>query len=77
MDLPAEHLAAARAAGGKFAIDTDAHSIGDLNSARYGVAAARLAGLTPDDVINAWPLSRLREFLAKGRSPQRLLASSM
>jgi histidinol phosphatase-like PHP family hydrolase len=77
MDLPAEHLAAARAAGVKFAIDTDAHSIGDLNSARYGVAAARLAGLTPDDVINAWPLSRLREFLAKGRSPQRLLASSM
>ena len=71
MDLPAEHLAAARAAGVKFAIDTDAHSIGDLNSARYGIAAARLAGLTPDDVINAWPLSRLREFL------HRLPASSI
>jgi histidinol phosphatase-like PHP family hydrolase len=77
MDLPAEHLAAARDAGVKFAIDTDAHSLGDLNNARYGVAAARIAGLTPDDVINAWPLSRLREFLAKGRSPQRLLASSI
>lgn len=65
MDLPAEHLAAARDAGVKFALDTDAHAIGDLNSARYGVAAARLAGLTPDDVINTWPLSRLREFLNK------------
>lgn len=65
MDLPAEHLAAARDAGVKFAIDTDAHAIGDLNSARYGVAAARLAGLTPDDVINTWPLSRLRAFLNK------------
>ena len=77
MDLPPEHLAAARDAGAKFAIDTDAHSIGDLDSARYGIAAARLAGLTPDDVINAWPLDRLREFLAKGRSPQKLPASSM
>ena len=77
MDLPLEHLAAARDAGVKFAIDTDAHSIGDLNNARYGVAAARIAGLTRDDVINAWPLSRLREFLAKGRSQQRLLASSI
>jgi histidinol phosphatase-like PHP family hydrolase len=68
MDLPLEHLAAARDAGVKFAIDTDAHSIGDLANARYGVAAARIAGLTRDDVINAWPLSRLREFLAKGGS---------
>jgi DNA polymerase (family 10) len=77
MDLPLEHLPAARDAGVKFAIDTDAHSLGDLNNARYGVAAARIAGLTPDDVINAWPLDRLREFLAKGRSRQRLPASSM
>ena len=77
MDLPLEHLAAARDAGVKFAIDTDAHSIGDLNNARYGVAAARIAGLTRDDVINAWPLSELREFLAKGRSPRRLPTSSI
>ena len=35
---------------------------------RYGVAAARFGGLTPDDVINAWPLDRLEEFLRKGRS---------
>jgi histidinol phosphatase-like PHP family hydrolase len=77
MDLPLEHLAAARDAGVKFAIDTDAHSIGDLTNARYGVAAARIAGLTRDDVINAWPLSRLREFFAEGRSRQRLPTSSI
>ena len=35
---------------------------------RYGVAAARFGGLTADDVINAWPLNRLEEFLAQGRS---------
>jgi len=77
MDLPPEHIRAARDRGVKFAIDTDAHSLGHLNNARYGVAAARVAGLARDDVINAWPLDRLREFLAKGRSPQRLLASSI
>ena len=52
----------------KFAIDTDAHSLGDLTNMPYGVAAARRGWLTPDDVINAWPLDRLEEFLRAGRS---------
>jgi histidinol phosphatase-like PHP family hydrolase/predicted flap endonuclease-1-like 5' DNA nuclease len=68
MDLPPEHIAAAKGAGVKFAIDTDAHSLVDLTNLRYGVAAARFGGLTSDDVINAWPLPRLEEFLRKGRS---------
>jgi histidinol phosphatase-like PHP family hydrolase len=67
MDLPPQHIAAAREAGVKFAIDTDAHSLADLTHMRYGVAAARLGGLTPADVINAWPLDRLEEFLREGR----------
>jgi histidinol phosphatase-like PHP family hydrolase len=68
MDLPPEHIAAARDAGVKFAVDTDAHSLVDLTNMRYGVAAARFGGLTTEDVINAWPLGRLEEFLRKGRS---------
>ena len=68
MDLPPEHIAAARAAGVRFAIDTDAHSLVDLTHMPYGVAAARFGGLTSADVINAWPLERLEEFLRKGRS---------
>ena len=68
MDLPPEHIAAAREAGVKFAVDTDAHSLVDLTNMRYGVAAARLGGLTREDMINAWPLDRLEEFLRKGRS---------
>ncbi len=71
MDLPPEHIAAAREAGVKFAVDTDAHSLVDLTNLRYGVAAARFGGLTTDDVINAWPLDRLEEFLRKGR-PEKL-----
>jgi histidinol phosphatase-like PHP family hydrolase len=68
MDLPPEYLAAAKAAGVKFAVDTDAHSLVDLTNLRYGVAAARFGGLTSDDVINAWPLGRLEEFLRQERS---------
>jgi DNA polymerase (family 10) len=68
MDLPPEHIAAARDAGVKFAIDTDAHSLVDLTHMPYGVAAARFGGLTTEDVINAWPLSRLEDFLRKDRS---------
>jgi histidinol phosphatase-like PHP family hydrolase len=67
MDLPPEHIAAARDAGVRFAIDTDAHSLVDLTHMPYGVAAARFGGLTSADVINAWPLGRLEEFLRKGR----------
>ena len=68
MDLPPEHIAAAKDAGVKFAVDTDAHSLVDLTNMRYGVAAARFGCLTTEDVINAWPLDRLEEFLRKGRS---------
>ena len=67
MDLPPEHIAAARDAGVKFAVDTDAHSLVDLTNMRYGVAAARFGCLTTEDVINAWPLDRLEKFLRKGR----------
>jgi histidinol phosphatase-like PHP family hydrolase/predicted flap endonuclease-1-like 5' DNA nuclease len=75
MDLPPEHIAAARQAGVKFAIDTDAHSLVDLTNLRFGIAAARFGGLTTDDVINAWPLDRLEAFLRKGR-PEKLPSSS-
>jgi histidinol phosphatase-like PHP family hydrolase len=68
MDLPPQYIAAAREAGVKFSIDTDAHSLVDLTHMPYGVAAARFGGLTSADVINAWPLDRLEEFLRKGRS---------
>jgi histidinol phosphatase-like PHP family hydrolase len=68
MDLPPQHIAAARDAGVKFAVDTDAHSLVDLTHMPYGVAAARFGGLTTEDVINAWPLGRLEEFLRKDRS---------
>jgi DNA polymerase (family X) len=67
LDLPADHIRAARDAGVKFAIDSDAHSTTHLSYIPFGVGQAQRGWLTSDDVINTWPLPRLREFLRKGR----------
>jgi DNA polymerase (family 10) len=67
LDLPSDHIRAARDAGVKFAIDSDAHSTSDLGNMPYGVGTAQRGWLTPDDVINTWPLDKLRAFLRKAR----------
>jgi DNA polymerase (family X) len=67
LDLPSDHIRAARDAGVVFAIDSDAHSVADQGNMPYGVGTAQRGWLTPDDVINTWPLDRLRAFLRKGR----------
>jgi DNA polymerase (family 10) len=38
---------------------------------RFGVATAQRGWVTKAEVINAWPLSRLERFLAKGRADKR------
>jgi DNA polymerase (family 10) len=65
LDLPSDHIKAARDAGVKFAIDTDAHATGALDLLRFGVGTAQRGWLTADDVINAWPLGHLLEFVSK------------
>jgi len=67
LDLPSDHIRAARDAGVKFAIDSDAHSTSDLGNMPYGVGTAQRGWLTPDDVINTWPPDKLRAFLRKAR----------
>ncbi|MBW6454376.1 MAG: DNA polymerase/3'-5' exonuclease PolX [Trueperaceae bacterium] len=65
LDLGDVELMRAVAAGCRVAIDTDAHALAGLDDMRYGVATARRAWLGREHVINAWPLGRLRAFLAK------------
>ncbi|MGE5460564.1 MAG: DNA polymerase/3'-5' exonuclease PolX [Solirubrobacterales bacterium] len=67
LDLKDEHIAWAKRHGVRFAIDTDSHATTHLEVMRYGVATAQRGWLTKDDVINAWPLAKLRRFLRKGR----------
>ena len=66
LDLKDEHILWARRHGVKFAVDTDSHATTHLDHMRYGVATAQRGWLTKDDVINAWPLSKLKAFLRKG-----------
>jgi DNA polymerase (family 10) len=68
LDLRDEHILWARRHGVRFAVDTDSHSTLHLALMRYGVATAGRGWLTREDVINAWPLDQLEEFLRKGRS---------
>jgi DNA polymerase (family 10) len=67
LDLRDEHILWARRHGVKFAVDTDSHSTVHLAFMRFGVGTAQRGWLTKDDVINAWPLSKLRAFLEKKR----------
>ncbi|MEY9950024.1 DNA polymerase/3'-5' exonuclease PolX [Kitasatospora sp. GAS1066B] len=63
LDLNDEQLLAARRHGVRFAVNTDAHSIPHLANLRYGIGTAQRGWLTSDEIINTWPLTRLRRFL--------------
>ena len=67
LDLKDEHILWARRHGVRFAVNTDSHATTHLELMRYGVATAQRGWLSKDDVINAWPLTKLRRFLRKGR----------
>jgi DNA polymerase (family X) len=67
LDLKDEHVLRARSHGVRFAIDTDSHAVGHLDAMRYGIGVAQRGWLSADDVINAWPITKLRRFLRKGR----------
>lgn len=67
LDLKDEHILWAKRHGAKFAVDTDSHATTHLANMRYGVGSAQRGWLTKDDVINAWPLAKLKTFLRKGR----------
>ncbi|MCO6007901.1 DNA polymerase/3'-5' exonuclease PolX [Actinoallomurus purpureus] len=66
LDLPADLIRHARRHGVKFAIDSDAHAPGHFGNLRYAVGTAQRGWLTPDDVVNTWPLERLRAYLNAG-----------
>jgi DNA polymerase (family 10) len=67
LDLNDELILRAKRHGVRFAINTDAHATGHLAHLRYGVGMAQRGWLTAAEVINTWPLARLREFVATKR----------
>ena len=60
LDLNERHAAAARKAGVKLVISTDAHSTDGLDVMRCGVLQARRAGLEAADIANTRTLADLR-----------------
>jgi putative hydrolase len=64
-----DHVLAARAldAGCIFALDSDAHSIGELAFSEYAIAHARLAGIPADRVINTWSNDALDDWMKERR----------
>jgi len=68
LDLKDAHARLAREKGVRMVIDTDAHSVSQLDFIRYGVFTARRAGLTKDDVLNTLPHERFLESLRKSRT---------
>ena len=67
LDLSDELVRRAREHRVVFAIDTDSHAVPHLDYIRYGIAVAQRGWVSAGEVINTWPLKRLRKFLAKGR----------
>jgi DNA polymerase (family 10) len=67
LDLDDELARRARRYGVVFAIDTDAHAVRHFDHIRFGVATAQRGWVERDEVINTWPLDRLRRFLRIAR----------
>jgi DNA polymerase (family X) len=70
-DLSDMHARAAARAGVRIVIDSDAHRTGTLRNMRWGVASARRAWLTREQVANTRPwteLARSRKRAAAGRA---------
>ena len=65
LDLNDIHAHAAKMAGVKLAISTDAHSVNAFQYMRFGVDQARRGWLTADDVLNTRSLAELRELLKR------------
>jgi len=65
LDLDDMFARRAKELGIPISINTDSHSEADLDNLFYGVATARRAWLTKEDVINCWSTKRLMEWLKK------------
>ncbi|SEI92438.1 DNA polymerase (family 10) [Deinococcus reticulitermitis] len=54
-----------------FAVNTDAHTLGGLSDARYGVRMARKAGLTRGQVLNTLGKGELLAFIQRQRAARQ------
>ncbi|MFH0712421.1 MAG: DNA polymerase/3'-5' exonuclease PolX [Candidatus Jorgensenbacteria bacterium] len=65
LDLKDEHIRKCVSSGVKMSIDSDAHSTTHFQYLELGVAQARRGWAEENDIINAWPLEKMKKFLKK------------
>jgi DNA polymerase (family X) len=65
LDLNDVQVHAAKSAGVKLAVSTDAHSVDALHFIRFGIDQARRGWLTADDVVNTRSLAELKRLLGR------------
>jgi DNA polymerase (family 10) len=65
LDLSDEHAKMAKDLGVKLAVNTDAHSTRELNFISAGLNQARRGWLEPGDVLNTYPLAKLKKLLKR------------
>lgn len=68
LDLSPTLARQAREAGCLFSISSDAHAARHLGFLEYGIAVARLAGIGPERVVNAFPRDRFETWLESRRA---------
>ena len=69
LDMDDLHARGATDGGCLIAIDSDAHHPDSLALIRYGVGVARRAWVTPERVVNTWPLDELLAWLRERQLP--------
>ncbi len=71
LDLKDQHARRARELGATLCINTDTHSLDQLDQMRFGVLTARRAGLRVGDVLNTRPAEEVRAFVERKRRGAR------
>ena len=66
-DLNEVHARAAAEAGVTILVDSDAHSVRNFGLLRYGIATARRAWLTPEQVANTRPWAEFAPLRKRAR----------
>lgn len=65
LDLKDEHIRKCVEAGVKMSIDSDAHAAAHFSVLEFGVAQARRGWAERRDIINSWPVEKMKGFLKK------------
>jgi len=64
LDLKDLNIRKAIENGVKLVINTDSHHLDQFCFMKFGIAQARRGWATKDDIINSWPIEKLKNFFS-------------